>query len=130
HAPDPNCSCLDCRKLKAEHLNSAQGVHREPSEVTANSSGIMDSKEGLQDDRQILNCQTCRQSIRLPGGRTGTVRCPKCGAVFTADTRYSADTAVVDAPTKERTSALNAAPKQHRLTWLAIIATIVLTVPG
>jgi len=36
--------------------------------------------------RVIRQCPHCGASLRLPTGRRGTVRCPKCGRGFEADT--------------------------------------------
>jgi len=41
-----------------------------------------------QDVERIkVQCPACRQQIRLPPHRTGTVKCPHCGKPFSADTR-------------------------------------------
>jgi LSD1 subclass zinc finger protein len=35
-------------------------------------------------ERVVLNCPACRRGLRLPRGRSGTVRCPSCGTAFEA----------------------------------------------
>jgi len=37
--------------------------------------------------RVVISCATCGTGLRLPAGKTGMVRCPKCSALFHTSTR-------------------------------------------
>lgn len=39
-----------------------------------------------ESERVVIDCPSCRGKLRLPAGRRGIVRCPRCGAEFQATT--------------------------------------------
>ncbi len=48
--------------------------------------GFSDAKQSQSDERTVVRCGTCGQSLRLPKGKRGRVRCPGCEKLFDAVT--------------------------------------------
>jgi ankyrin repeat protein len=44
------------------------------------------SKPPESVERVVIRCTHCRVGLRLPTGKIGTVKCPRCESVFTAET--------------------------------------------
>lgn len=49
-------------------------------------AGTGSGARATADERVIRHCPYCRGSLRLPAGRSGTVRCPACGRDFQTNT--------------------------------------------
>lgn len=66
-----------------------------PTDAAALALGVEDAsggRSGMRDtatesgERVIRHCPHCRAGLRLPAGRSGTVRCPDCGRDFRTNT--------------------------------------------
>jgi hypothetical protein len=75
-------------------------------------------------DRVIVSCTSCSRQLRLPIGKTGSVRCPGCGSVFEASTKLPADTVpdIPETPSSSSTSTTRASLGEAYLYVGAIFA--------
>ena len=49
-------------------------------------AGVGSDTDATAAERVIRHCPQCRAGLRLPAGRSGTVRCPACGRDFQTNT--------------------------------------------
>jgi hypothetical protein len=70
---------------RAPHAFPTERVELALAEAEGKSVGWRDS-ESAGDARVNRACPHCGASLRLPAGRRGTVRCPKCSGAFEAAT--------------------------------------------
>ena len=49
-------------------------------------AGVGSDAHAKSNERVIRHCPHCRVGLRLPAGRSGTVRCPTCGGDFRTNT--------------------------------------------
>ena len=60
---------------------------RKVAEVASRSLSLRSSHEAVQNaQRTVIQCPSCRKSLRVPKCRSGKVRCPVCQHLFEAST--------------------------------------------
>jgi hypothetical protein len=60
--------------------------HRHPRDFPTDAAAVALGEHAAASQRVVLACPHCTAQLRLPAGKRGTVRCPRCRREFDAET--------------------------------------------